>query len=155
MDGVIGNRIACREADGVRISGTRRHVFIRHGGTFFLTGLAVYADGLIDRRVRSSFTVEEFGQKPRSGQGPPTSRKAPRHRPTPGLMEASVTRHRRPVERSTRLDGPVPGRRPQHDVRVDRKPVQLAAAPQQSRSSPPPPTTRPPSRPDHHTDGVR
>jgi ribA/ribD-fused uncharacterized protein len=37
-----------RLADGERIEGSWRHVFIRNGGTYFLTDLTVYADGMID-----------------------------------------------------------------------------------------------------------
>ena len=46
---MIGNRITSRKSGGVRIPGTWRHAFIRDGGTFFLTDLVIYADGLSDR----------------------------------------------------------------------------------------------------------
>lgn len=62
---MIGNRITSRKADGVRIPGTWRHAFIRNGGTFFLTDLVTYADGLID--CWGLVTVDEFEQKLRSG----------------------------------------------------------------------------------------
>src|SRR5208283_6058290 len=39
---------AYRIEDGERIEGSWRHVFIRNGGTYFLTDLRVYADGMID-----------------------------------------------------------------------------------------------------------
>ncbi|MCX4403273.1 hypothetical protein OG840_15880 [Streptomyces sp. NBC_01764] len=62
---MIGNRITSRKADGIRIPGTWRHAFIRNGGTFFLTDLVIYADGLID--CWGLVTVDEFEQKLRSG----------------------------------------------------------------------------------------
>ncbi|MET7978054.1 NADAR family protein [Streptomyces mirabilis] len=62
---MIGNRITYRKADGVRIPGTWRHAFICNGGTFFLTDLVIYADGLID--CWGLVTVDEFEQKLRSG----------------------------------------------------------------------------------------
>ncbi|MFI1249708.1 hypothetical protein ACH4TY_23870 [Streptomyces anulatus] len=62
---MIGNRIIHRTADGVRIPGTWRHAFINNGGTYFLTDLFIYADGLID--CWGAATVEEFERKLRSG----------------------------------------------------------------------------------------
>jgi hypothetical protein len=62
---MIGNRITSRKADGIRIPGAWRHAFIRNGGTFFLTDLVIYADGLID--CWGLVTVDEFEQKLRSG----------------------------------------------------------------------------------------
>ncbi|MFK0254692.1 NADAR family protein [Streptomyces sp. NPDC090445] len=62
---MIGNRITYRKADGVRIPGTWRHAFIRNGGTFFLTDLVIYADGLID--CWGLVTIDEFEQKLCSG----------------------------------------------------------------------------------------
>lgn len=62
---MIGNRITHRTADGVRIPGTWRHAFIRNGGTYFLTDLVIYADGLID--CWGLVTVEEFEEKLRTG----------------------------------------------------------------------------------------
>jgi len=62
---MIGNRITHRTADGVRVPGTWRHAFIRNGGTFFLTDLFIYADGLID--CWGLVTIEEFEEKVRSG----------------------------------------------------------------------------------------
>ncbi|MCX5180334.1 NADAR family protein [Streptomyces virginiae] len=62
---MIGNRITYRKADGVRIPGTWRHAFICNGGTYFLTDLVIYADGLID--CWGLATIEEFEQKLRSG----------------------------------------------------------------------------------------
>ncbi|MDH6711307.1 putative NAD-dependent protein-ADP-ribosyltransferase YbiA (DUF1768 family) [Kitasatospora sp. MAA19] len=62
---MIGNRITHRTADGVRIPGTWRHVFIRNGGHYFLTDLFIYADGLID--CWGLVTVEEFEEKLRTG----------------------------------------------------------------------------------------
>ncbi len=64
-DGMIGNRTTHRTADGVRIPGTWRHAFINNGGTYYLTDLFVYADGLID--CWGLATVEEFERKLRSG----------------------------------------------------------------------------------------
>ncbi|WP_217230319.1 NADAR family protein [Streptomyces anulatus] len=62
---MIGKRIIHRTADGVRIPGTWRHAFINNGGTYFLTDLFIYADGLID--CWGLATVEEFERKLRSG----------------------------------------------------------------------------------------
>ncbi|MFI6728446.1 NADAR family protein [Streptomyces sp. R-74717] len=62
---MIGNRITHRTADGVRIPGTWRHAFICNGGSYFLTDLFIYADGLID--CWGLVTVEEFQEKLRSG----------------------------------------------------------------------------------------
>ncbi|MFY0512362.1 NADAR family protein [Streptomyces anulatus] len=62
---MIGNRTTHRTADGVRIPGTWRHAFINNGGTYYLTDLFVYADGLID--CWGLATVEEFERKLRSG----------------------------------------------------------------------------------------
>ncbi|MBT2403674.1 MULTISPECIES: NADAR family protein [unclassified Streptomyces] len=62
---MIGNRITYRKADGVRIPGTWRHAFICNGGTFFLTDLVIYADGLID--CWGLVTIDEFEQKLGSG----------------------------------------------------------------------------------------
>ncbi|MFD8581304.1 NADAR family protein [Streptomyces californicus] len=62
---MIGNRITHRTADGVRIPGTWRHAFIRNGGTFYLTDLVIYADGLID--CWGLATIDEFERKLRSG----------------------------------------------------------------------------------------
>ncbi|MFE1900760.1 NADAR family protein [Streptomyces yangpuensis] len=60
-----GNRIIHRTADGVRIPGTWRHAFICNGGSYFLTDLFIYADGLID--CWELVTLEEFEQKLRRG----------------------------------------------------------------------------------------
>ncbi|SCF72641.1 NADAR family protein [Streptomyces sp. Ncost-T10-10d] len=61
---MIGNRITYRTADGVRIPGTWRHAFIRNG-SYFLTDLFIYADGLID--CWGLVTIEEFEEKLRTG----------------------------------------------------------------------------------------
>lgn len=63
--GMISNPITYRTADGVRIPGTWRHAFICNGGTYFLTDLGIYADGLID--CWGLVTLDEFEQKLRSG----------------------------------------------------------------------------------------
>ncbi|WP_369192136.1 NADAR domain-containing protein [Streptomyces sp. R08] len=62
---MISNRITYRTADGVRIPGTWRHVFIRNGDHYFLTDLFIYADGLID--CWGVVTVAEFEEKLRTG----------------------------------------------------------------------------------------
>ncbi|MEV6110041.1 NADAR family protein [Streptomyces sp. NPDC051940] len=54
-----------RDVDGERIEGTWRHAFICNGGTYFLTDLVVYADGLID--CWGLVTLEEFAGKLASG----------------------------------------------------------------------------------------
>jgi predicted NAD-dependent protein-ADP-ribosyltransferase YbiA (DUF1768 family) len=54
-----------RDVDGVRIEGVTRHAFIRNGGTYFLTDLAVYADGMVD--CWGLMTVEGFAAKLESG----------------------------------------------------------------------------------------
>lgn len=51
-------------ADGIRVPGTWRHVFIRNGD-YFLSDLFIYADGLID--CWGLVTLEEFEEKLRSG----------------------------------------------------------------------------------------
>ncbi|MFC0431665.1 NADAR family protein [Kutzneria buriramensis] len=58
-------RITHRIADGVRVPGAWRHAFINNGGTYFLTDLIVYADGLID--CWGLVTVEQFERKVRGG----------------------------------------------------------------------------------------
>ncbi|MFD9572828.1 NADAR family protein [Streptomyces sp. NPDC059982] len=62
---MIGNRITHRTADGVRVPGTWRHAFIRNGGSYFLTDLFIYADGLVD--CWELVTLAEFEEKLRSG----------------------------------------------------------------------------------------
>ncbi|MFI6350363.1 NADAR family protein [Streptomyces sp. NPDC050560] len=62
---MIGNRSTHRMADGVRVPGTWRHGFICNGGSYFLTDLFIYADGLVD--CWGLVTVEEFEEKLRSG----------------------------------------------------------------------------------------
>ncbi|MFD8012558.1 NADAR family protein [Streptomyces sp. NPDC058955] len=62
---MIGNRITHRMADGVRVPGTWRHAFICNGGTYFLTDLFIYADGLVD--CWELVTLDEFEKKLRSG----------------------------------------------------------------------------------------
>ncbi|MFI9291758.1 NADAR family protein [Streptomyces gardneri] len=61
---MIGTRFTYRIADGVRIPGTWRHAFIRNG-SYFLTDLFIYADGLID--CWGLVTIEEFEEKLRTG----------------------------------------------------------------------------------------
>lgn len=63
---MIGNRITHRTADGVRIPGTWRHVFLCNGGTYFLTDLVIYADGLVD--CWGLVTLDELAAKLRSGR---------------------------------------------------------------------------------------
>ncbi|MEU6310864.1 NADAR family protein [Streptomyces sp. NPDC047014] len=62
---MIGNRITHRTADGVRVPGTWRHAFICNGGSYFLTDLFIYADGLVD--CWELVTLDEFERKLRSG----------------------------------------------------------------------------------------
>jgi hypothetical protein len=54
-----------RLVDEERVEGTWRHVFIRNGGTYFLTDLVVYADGVVDCWGLVPFAV--FVEKVRSG----------------------------------------------------------------------------------------
>ncbi|MGB3442608.1 MAG: NADAR family protein [Actinophytocola sp.] len=54
-----------REVDGERVEGTWRPVFIRNGGTYFLTSLKIYADGVID--CWEHVTLDEFAVKVRTG----------------------------------------------------------------------------------------
>jgi predicted NAD-dependent protein-ADP-ribosyltransferase YbiA (DUF1768 family) len=61
---MIGRRITHRMADGIRIPGTWRPVFIRNGD-YHLTDLFIYADGLID--CWGLVTLEEFEEKLRRG----------------------------------------------------------------------------------------
>ncbi|MFF4323506.1 NADAR family protein [Streptomyces sp. NPDC001568] len=62
---MIGNRTTHRTADGVRVPGTWRHAFICNGGSYFLTDLFIYADGLVD--CWELVTLDEFEEKLRSG----------------------------------------------------------------------------------------
>lgn len=62
---MTGRRITHRMADGTRIPGTWRPVFIRNGD-YFLTDLFIYADGLID--CWGLVTLEEFEEKLRCGR---------------------------------------------------------------------------------------
>lgn len=54
-----------RIVDGERIEGSWRHIFIKNGGTYFLTDLKVYADGMIDCWGLVDFAT--FQQKVASG----------------------------------------------------------------------------------------
>lgn len=54
-----------RNVDGERIEGTWRHAFIRNGGTYYLTDLLIYADGMVD--CWELVTLEEFATKLASG----------------------------------------------------------------------------------------
>ena len=54
-----------REVDGEVVIGSWRHAFINNGGTYYLTDLVVYADGLVD--CWGLVTLEEFRGKLRSG----------------------------------------------------------------------------------------
>ena len=62
---MIGSRTTHRVADGVRVPGTWRHAFIRNGGSYFLTDLFVYADGLVD--CWGLVTLDGFAEKLRTG----------------------------------------------------------------------------------------
>ncbi|WP_217238927.1 NADAR family protein [Streptomyces sp. AC555_RSS877] len=61
---MIGRRNTFRTADGIRVPGTWRHVFIRNGD-YYLTDLFIYADGLID--CWGLVTLAEFEEKLRCG----------------------------------------------------------------------------------------
>ncbi|WP_432196616.1 NADAR family protein [Streptomyces sp. bgisy027] len=54
-----------RNVDGEQIEGTWRHAFIRNAGTYFLTDLLIYADGMVD--CWDLVTLEEFAGKLASG----------------------------------------------------------------------------------------
>lgn len=54
-----------RNVDGERIEGTWRHAFIRNGGTYYLTDLVIYADGMVD--CWELVTLDEFAAKLASG----------------------------------------------------------------------------------------
>jgi ribA/ribD-fused uncharacterized protein len=54
-----------RIADGERIEGSWRHIFIKNGNTYFLTDLEVYADGMVDCWGLIDFAT--FQQKVKSG----------------------------------------------------------------------------------------
>jgi ribA/ribD-fused uncharacterized protein len=54
-----------RLADGERIEGSWRHVFIKNGNTYFLADLKIYADGLID--CWGLVNLATFQQKVKSG----------------------------------------------------------------------------------------
>ncbi|MEU6552481.1 NADAR family protein [Streptomyces sp. NPDC046915] len=61
---MTGRRITYRTADGKRVPGTWRHVFI-HNFDYHLTDLFIYADGLVD--CWGLVTLEEFEEKLRTG----------------------------------------------------------------------------------------
>jgi ribA/ribD-fused uncharacterized protein len=61
---MIGRRITHRMADGIRVPGTWRPVFIRNGD-YHLTDLFIYADGLVD--CWGLVTLEQFEEKLRRG----------------------------------------------------------------------------------------
>ncbi|MFD7511790.1 NADAR family protein [Streptomyces sp. NPDC059853] len=63
---MLAHRIVHRVADGVRIAGTWRHAFLRNGGTYHLTDLFIYADGLVD--CWGLVTLEEFAEQLRHGR---------------------------------------------------------------------------------------
>ncbi|GAA1889210.1 NADAR family protein [Lapillicoccus jejuensis] len=54
-----------RDVDGESVIGSWRHAFINNGGSYYLTDLIVYADGLVD--CWGLVTVEQFRDKLRSG----------------------------------------------------------------------------------------
>ena len=54
-----------RAVDGERIEGTWRHAFIRNGGTYHLSDLMIYADGMVD--CWGLVTLDEFATKLASG----------------------------------------------------------------------------------------
>ena len=54
-----------REVDGENVVGSWRHAFINNGGSYYLTDLIVYADGLID--CWGLVTLDEFRDKLRTG----------------------------------------------------------------------------------------
>ncbi|MFI8105402.1 NADAR family protein [Streptomyces sp. NPDC086023] len=64
---MFGNRITHRVADGVRIPGTWRPVFINNGGHHLLTDLFIYADGLIGC-CGSLITVEGLEKRLQTGR---------------------------------------------------------------------------------------
>ncbi|MBE1876607.1 NADAR family protein [Myceligenerans pegani] len=61
---MVGRRTS-REVDGQTISGVTRIAFIRNGGTYFVTDLVIYADGIID--CWGLVDLEEFERKVASG----------------------------------------------------------------------------------------
>lgn len=54
-----------RDVDGETVAGSWRHAFINNGGSYHLTDLLVYADGVID--CWGLVTLEEFRDKLRTG----------------------------------------------------------------------------------------
>lgn len=54
-----------REVDGETVAGSWRHVFINNGGSYYLTDLLVYVDGLVD--CWGLVTLAEFRDKLRTG----------------------------------------------------------------------------------------
>ncbi|GGU58454.1 DUF7638 domain-containing protein [Lentzea flava] len=62
----MAKRRTWREADGERVEGTWRHVFIRNGDRHFLTDLFIYADGMVD--CWGLCTLDEFAEKLASGK---------------------------------------------------------------------------------------
>jgi ribA/ribD-fused uncharacterized protein len=66
-----------RIADGERIEGSWRHIFIKNGNMYFLTDLEVYADGMVDcwglidsatfqQKVKSGWVATTFAQGARA-----------------------------------------------------------------------------------------
>ncbi|MFE0424557.1 NADAR family protein [Streptomyces sp. NPDC058953] len=62
---ISSKQIVHREADGRRIRGTWRQTFIRNCGTYFLTELYIWADGMVD--AWGLLTLDEFERKLASG----------------------------------------------------------------------------------------
>ena len=62
---VSWTNVTYRDADDRRIEGTWRHVFIKNGGTFYLTNLKIYADGMID--CWGLVDLQGFREKLRTG----------------------------------------------------------------------------------------
>lgn len=65
LRGMTRSNRTYRDVDGRRVEGTWRHVFINNGGTYYLTDLKVYADGLID--CWGLVDLDGFRQKLTSG----------------------------------------------------------------------------------------
>jgi hypothetical protein len=65
---VTRSRRAYRDADGQRVEGTWRHIFVRNADVYYLADLVVYADGAIDTGTGGLTDHRGLAQLLRSGR---------------------------------------------------------------------------------------
>jgi predicted NAD-dependent protein-ADP-ribosyltransferase YbiA (DUF1768 family) len=61
----MGGKRTSRQVEGHEVAGRTRLAFIKNGGTYFLTELVIYADGMVD--CWDLVDLDEFERKVRSG----------------------------------------------------------------------------------------